>query len=74
MEVQLALAPSVDRLAALIGQGAMSHWRRKALSVWQRAQRVLQGSDAWRTFQPWLDGHNPRLAFSVARACCKALS
>jgi amidase len=39
----------------------------QGLSVWQRAQRVLQASEAWRTFHPWLDGHNPRLAFSVAR-------
>ena len=40
----------------------------QGLSTWQRAQRVLQGSEAWRTFQPWLDGYNPRLAFSVARS------
>jgi amidase len=39
----------------------------QGLSVWQRAQRVLQASEAWRTFQPWLDGHNPPLAFWVAR-------
>ncbi len=38
------------------------------LSVWQRAQRVLQGSEAYATFAPWLDSCNPRLAFSVARA------
>ncbi len=36
--------------------------------MWQRAQRVLQSSESWQTFAPWLDRGNPRLAFSVARA------
>jgi amidase len=40
----------------------------QGLSVWQRAQRVLQSSEAWRTFEPWLDSCNPRMAFGVARA------
>jgi amidase len=65
--VQQALAPSVGRLAALIGQRRHVTLAPQGLSVWQRAQRVLQASEAWRTFQPWLDGQNPRLAFSVAR-------
>ena len=39
----------------------------QGLSVWQRAQRVLQSSEAWRTFEPWLDTCNPRMAWSVAR-------
>src|SRR5258708_9864976 len=66
--VQQALAPSVGRLAALIGQRRHVTLAPQGPSIWQRAQRVLQASEAWRTFQPWLDGHNPRLAFSVARA------
>jgi len=65
--VQQALAPSVGRLAALIAQPRHVTLAPQGLSVWQRAQRVLQASEAWRTFQPWLDSHNPRLAFSVAR-------
>jgi amidase len=65
--VQQALAPSVGRLAALIGERRHVTLAPQGLSVWQRAQRVLQASEAWRTFQPWLDSHNPRLAFSVAR-------
>jgi amidase len=66
--VQQALAPMVTRLAGLIGQRRDVTMAPQGLSVWQRAQRVLQASEAWRTFQPWLDGHNPRLAFSVARS------
>ena len=65
--VQQALAPAVARLAALIGQRRHVTLAPQGLSVWQRAQRVLQASEAWRTFQPWLDGYNPRLAFNVAR-------
>jgi len=37
------------------------------LSVWARAQRSLQSYEAWLTFRDWIDRHNPRLAFSVAR-------
>jgi amidase len=66
--VQQALAPMVARLAALTGQRRDVTMALQGLSVWQRAQRVLQASEAWRTFQPWLDGYNPRLAFSVARS------
>jgi amidase len=65
--VRQALSPMVSRLADLIGQRRDVTMAPQGLSVWQRAQRVLQASEAWRTFQPWLDGFNPRLAFSVAR-------
>ena len=33
----------------------------------QRAQRVLQNSESWKTLEPWLDTCNTRMAFSVAR-------
>jgi amidase len=54
-EVAVALEPIVARLAP------------QGLSVWQAAQRCLQSSEAWQTFQPWIDTHNPRFAFNVAR-------
>ncbi|MDP4006197.1 amidase [Methylobacterium sp. NEAU K] len=66
--VQRALIPLIDRLAALIGNRRDVTMAPQGLSVWQRAQRVLQSSEAWQTFEPWLDTCNPRLAFSVARA------
>ena len=66
--VQAALMPLVARLGALIGERRDVTMAPPGLSVWQRAQRVLQGSEAWRTFEPWLDACNPRLAFGVARA------
>jgi amidase len=72
--VQQALAPAVSRLAKLIGHRREVTLAPQGLSVWQRAQRVLQASEAWRTLQPWLDGHNPRLAFSVARGLLQGSS
>ena len=65
--VAAALMPHVDRLAALIGDRRDVALAPPGLSVWQRAQRVLQSSESWRTFQPWLDQCNPRLAWNVAR-------
>ena len=62
-----ALAPLVARLARVVGTAREVTMATQGLSVWQRAQRVLQGSEAWATFAPWLDGSNPRLAFNVAR-------
>lgn len=65
--VQDALTPLRDRLAAVVGRTEEVVMAPPGLSTWQRAQRVLQGSEAWRTFEPWLDRDNPRLAFNVAR-------
>ncbi len=65
--VQQALTPMVERLAALIGARADVSMAPQGLATWQRAQRVLQSSESWNTFGPWLDACNPRLAFSVAR-------
>jgi amidase len=62
-----ALAPMVERLAALIPERRDEILAPQGLSVWQAAQRCLQPAEAWRTFQPWIDQHNPRFAFSVAR-------
>jgi len=62
-----ALRPMVERLAALLGGSEEVLMAPPGLSVWGRAQRVLQPYEAWQTFQPWLDTANPRLAFTVAR-------
>jgi amidase len=57
----------VERLAALIGRRQDVTMAPQGLSVWQRAQRVLQSRESWKTFEPWLDSCNPRMAFNVAR-------
>ena len=38
----------------------------QGLSVWARALRSLHPVEAWDTFRPWIEQHNPRLAFTVA--------
>jgi amidase len=58
----------VERLAGLIGDVREDLLAPQGLSVWARAQRTIQPSEAWLTFRDWLDDSNPRFAFSVARA------
>lgn len=62
-----ALQPMVKRLAALVGASREDIMAPQGLSVWARAQRMLQPYEAWTTFRDWLDQGNPRMAFSVAR-------
>ncbi len=66
-DVAAALMPLVKRLEGLLGPAQEVLLAPQGLSVWQRAQRVLQSSESWKTFQPWVDTVNPRLAYSVAR-------
>ena len=70
--VQVALQPMVDRLAGLIGDTREELLAPQGLSVWARAQRVLQPSEAWATFKGWIERDNPRLAFQVARNLASA--
>ena len=65
--VNAALQPVVGRLAGLLGHRRDEVMAPPGLTAWQQAQRALQSSQSWQTFAPWLDSHNPRLAFSVAR-------
>jgi amidase len=57
----------VERLSAMIGTVSERTMAPPGLSAWARAQRALQPYDAWVTFKDWIDRHNPRFAFSVAR-------
>jgi amidase len=65
--VEAALQPLVERLAGLVGSRQDVILAPQGLSVWKAAQRTLQSSEAWQTFQPWIDQCNPRFAFAVAR-------
>jgi amidase len=62
-----ALVPIIERLTGLIGERHDALLAPQGLSVWKAAQRSLQSSEAWKTFQPWIDAYNPRFAFAVAR-------
>jgi amidase len=62
-----ALEPMVRRLKALIPDTRFDLMAPPGLSVWGRAQRVLQPVEAWDTFREWVERDNPRFAFSVAK-------
>lgn len=62
-----ALEPMVRRLKALIPETRFDIMAPPGLSVWGRAQRVLQPVEAWETFREWVERDNPRFAFSVAK-------
>jgi amidase len=66
-EVASALRPMVERLGTMIGSVRDEVMAPQGLSVWSRAQRTLQPHEAWQTFRPWVERHNPRMAFNVAR-------
>jgi amidase len=66
-EVAAALRPSVERLAALVGDARDELMAPQGLSVWSRPPRTLQPVEAWQTFRPWVERDNPRMAFNVAR-------
>jgi amidase len=62
-----ALQPMVRKLSTLVHEVREELLAPPGLSVWSRAQRTLQPSEAWLTFKDWLDRVNPRMQFSVAR-------
>ncbi|MBO0735550.1 MAG: amidase [Alphaproteobacteria bacterium] len=66
-EVVEALQPMVGRLRALVANAREEIMAPAGLTQWARAQRTLQPVEAWATFKDWIECHNPRLAFSVAR-------
>lgn len=70
--VAAALAPMVARLEHLVGTAQDEVMAPPGLSVWSRAQRTLQPVKAWQTFRPWVEAHNPRFAFNVARGLVAA--
>jgi amidase len=66
-ETAAALQPMVRALSALVGEVHEDLLAPPGLSVWARAQRLLQSQEAWLTFRDWIDRTNPRMAFGVAR-------
>jgi amidase len=66
-ETSAALQPMVARLSSLVKEVREEILAPPGLSVWSRAQRMLQPYEAWQTFEDWLDRANPRLQYSVAR-------
>ena len=56
-----------SRLADLAGAVADVTVAHPGLTVWARAQRTLQTSEALATFRDWIERSNPRLSMRVAR-------
>ena len=71
-EVAAALEPVVGRLRRLAGETGEDSMAPPGLSVWGRAQRILQLTEAWLTFRTWVEEANPRLAWSVSRVLVRA--
>lgn len=66
--VRDALREPVAKLSALIGNSADEIMAPPGLSVWAKAQRTLQPSEAWQTFKEWVDRDLPRMGYAVARS------
>jgi amidase len=62
-----ALRPLVDKIGKLTGSVVEEVMAPQGISVWGRTQRTLQMSEAWHTFQDWIEKSNPRFSFNVAR-------
>ena len=71
-EVAAALEPMVARLSRLVGRTEEDLLAPPGVSAWGHAQRTLQPVEAWQTFRDWIERHNPRLAFTVARGLVQA--
>ncbi len=67
-----ALAPMLARLETLIGPARDEIMAPQGLAVWGRAQRTIQPAEGWQTFRPFIEAHNPRFAYSVARGLAAA--
>lgn len=67
--VEDALAPAVAALGALLGSEpeAVAIGVPGELEAWADQRNVLQRAEAWRTFRDWIEAHNPRFGFNVAR-------
>ena len=72
--VTAALRGTRTRLAALAGAAADVTVAPPGLSVWARAQRILQTPEARATFRDWIERTNPRLTMRVARILVTAES
>jgi amidase len=66
-ETAAALQPMVRKLSTLMKEVREDLLAPSGLSMWSRAQRILQSCEAWMTFKEWINRDNPRLQFSVAR-------
>ena len=65
--VQIDLQPLTDRLASQFNDVREVDMAVEGLVSWSRAQRTIQPVEGWQSFAEWIDTHNPRLSYTVAR-------
>ena len=65
--VQAALAPKLKRLSELFDEVTEVDMAPDGLVQWSKAQRTIQPTEGWQTFNKWIDQHNPRMSYTVAR-------
>src|SRR5262249_48643165 len=63
-ETSAALQPTVRTLSTLMKDVREEVMAPPGLSVWSRAQRMLQPYEGWLTFRDWLDRVNPRMQYN----------
>ena len=65
--VEEALRPARARLAEIVPRAEDDLAAPPGLSVWARAQRTLQTTEAFATLSPWIERTNPRLSMRAAQ-------
>lgn len=67
--VQAALALAMTKLGDVLGSAAksVSLGEPGELQTWGSQRGLLQRAESWQTFREWIDAHNPRFGFNVAR-------
>ena len=65
--VQIALQPLIDRLGTLFRDVKEIDMALDGLVSWSKAQRTIQPAEGWQSFSDWIDNHNPRMSYTVAR-------
>lgn len=65
--VEEALRPARARLAEIVPRTEDDFAAPPGLSVWARAQRTLQTTEALATLRPWIERANPRLSMRAAQ-------
>jgi amidase len=73
-EVQAALAPVVDRIAAGFGSRVDRPLDPDGLAAWSENQRTLQLGEFGRTFRPWIERVVPRFSLEVGRSLTLAMA
>jgi amidase len=72
--VTAALGPIVEVVASLVGDAVTERLAPERLADWMDQQQVLQGREAWKTAQDWIDQVNPRFSFEVTERYLTARS